>query len=158
MNRSIRRLYVVLAGGFGLLMLMLGWWQVVAADDLKDRPGNTQTLLAERLVDRGRILSADAKVLAASRAVGSTASASYQRALPAGQPGRARRRLHVLGRQRQTGIESTYNRYLSGSFGTEPLLQRLDAEGEAGRRRRAEPRHARPGGRRGGPGRTSAAR
>ena len=33
MNRSIRRLYVTLAGGFALLVLMLGYWQVIAAGD-----------------------------------------------------------------------------------------------------------------------------
>ena len=29
MNRSIRRLYLTMAAGFGLLVIMLGWWQVV---------------------------------------------------------------------------------------------------------------------------------
>ena len=49
MNRSIRRLYLDAApAGFGLLMLMLGTWQVVAADGLKDRLGNEQTAQAER--------------------------------------------------------------------------------------------------------------
>ena len=132
MNRSIRRLYVVLAGGFGLLMLMLGWWQVVAADDLKDRPGNTQTLLADRLIDRGRILSADAKVLAASRAVRVHGQRQYQRVYPQGSLA-----AHAVGYASsdvsvRTGIESTYNRYLSGSFGTEPLLQRLGAKEKRG--------------------------
>ena len=32
----------------------------------------------------------------------------------------------------KTGIESTYNRYLSGSFGTEPLLQRLSLKEKRG--------------------------
>ena len=54
MNRSIRRLYLVLAGGFGLLVLMLGWWQVVEASDLQDRPGNLQTIEQERLLTRSR--------------------------------------------------------------------------------------------------------
>jgi penicillin-binding protein A len=30
-NRSIRFLYTALATGFGLLVLMLGYWQVVVA-------------------------------------------------------------------------------------------------------------------------------
>ncbi|HMO01001.1 MAG TPA: penicillin-binding protein 2 [Miltoncostaeaceae bacterium] len=131
MNRSIRRLYLVLAGGFGLLVLMLGWWQVVAADDLKDRPGNTQSLQAERLIDRGRILSADGKVLAASRAVRVRGQRVYERLYPQGSLA-----AHAIGyassSQGRTGIESTYNRYLSGSFGTEPLLQRLNLKEKRG--------------------------
>ncbi len=131
MNRSIRRLYLVLAGGFGLLVLMLGWWQVVAADGLKDRPGNQQTLAAERLVDRGRILSADGKVLAASRAVRVRGRREYERLYPQGSLA-----AHAIGyassSQGRTGIESTYNRYLSGSFGTEPLLQRLNLKEKRG--------------------------
>jgi peptidoglycan glycosyltransferase len=130
-NRSIRRLYLVLAGGFGLLVLMLGWWQVVAADDLKDRPGNQQTLEAERLIDRGRILSADGKVLAASRAVRVRGRRVFERLYPQGSLA-----AHAIGYtssdRGRTGIESTYNRYLSGSFGTEPLLQRLNLKEKRG--------------------------
>ena len=131
MNRSIRRLYLVLAGGFGLLMLMLGWWQVVAAEDLKDRPGNSQTIQAERLIDRGRILSADGKILAASRARRIKGQRVYQRLYPQGSLA-----AHVVGYTSEdagkTGTESTYNRYLSGSFGTEPLLQRLNLKEKRG--------------------------
>jgi penicillin-binding protein A len=130
-NRSIRRLYLTLAGGFGLLVLMLGWWQVVAADDLKDRPGNPQTLQAERLIDRGRILSADGKVLAASRAVRVRGQKVFERLYPQGSLA-----AHVVGysspQEGKTGIEDTYNRYLSGSFGTEPLLQRLNLSEKEG--------------------------
>ena len=41
-NRSIRRLYLTLAAGFGLLVLMLGWWQVVAAGDLRTGPATSR--------------------------------------------------------------------------------------------------------------------
>jgi len=130
-NRSIRRLYMVLAGGFGLLVLMLGWWQVVAADDLGDRPDNLQTLAADRLVDRGRIISADGRVLAASRAVRVQGRREFQRVYPQGSLA-----AHAVGyasaERGRTGIESTYNRYLSGSFGTEPLLQRLNLKEKRG--------------------------
>jgi peptidoglycan glycosyltransferase len=130
-NRSIRRLYLVLAGGFGLLLLMLGWWQVVAAEDLRDRPGNTQTLQAERLIDRGRIISADGRILAASRAVRVSGQRVYERLYPQGSLA-----AHAVGYSSadlgRTGIEGTYNRYLSGSFGTEPLLQRLNLKEKRG--------------------------
>ena len=32
MNRSIKSLYLALAAGFGVLILMLGYWQVIAAE------------------------------------------------------------------------------------------------------------------------------
>ncbi len=131
MNRSIRRLYLTLAGGFTLLVLMLGWWQVVAAGDLRDRPGNLQTQQAERLIDRGRILSADRRVLAASRARRIEGRRVFERLYPQGSLAS-----HVVGytsdQRGKTGLESTYNRYLSGSFGTEPLLQRLNLKEKRG--------------------------
>lgn len=131
MNRSIRRLYLTLAGGFGLLLLMLGWWQVVAADGLRDRPGNLQTQQAERLIDRGRILTADRKVLAASRARRIDGQRVFERLYPQGTLA-----AHVVGytsdERGKTGVESTYNRFLAGSFGTEPLLQRLNLKEKRG--------------------------
>jgi peptidoglycan glycosyltransferase len=129
-NRSIRRLYLTLAGGFALLVLMLGYWQVVAAGGLRDRPDNLQAAQAERLIDRGRILSADGKVLAASRAVREKGQKVFERLYPQGSVA-----AHVVGYTSQdakTGIERTYDRYLSGSFGTEPLLQRLNLSEKEG--------------------------
>ena len=131
MNRSIRRLYLTLAGGFGLLLLMLGYWQVVDASELRDRPGNAQTLQAERLIDRGKIVSADGQVLATTRARRVNGQKVYERVYPRGPLA-----AHVVGysseREGKTGIEATYNRYLTGSFGTEPLLQRLNLKEKAG--------------------------
>jgi penicillin-binding protein A len=129
-NRSIRRLYLTLAAGFGLLMLMLGWWQVVAADGLKDRPGNEQTAQAERLVDRGRILSADGVVLAASRAVRIKGQKVFERLYPQGDL--AAQTIGYTSAGATTGLEKTYDRYLSGSFGAEPLLQRLNLSEKEG--------------------------
>ncbi len=131
MNRSIRRLYAVMAGGFALLMVMLGWWQVVAADDLRDRPGNRQTQQQERLIDRGRILSADGLVLAASRAHRVDGQRVFERLYPHGSLA-----AHVVGytsdQRGKTGVENSYNRYLSGSFGSEPILQRLNLKEKKG--------------------------
>ena len=130
MNRSIRRLYLTLAAGFGLLMLMLGYWQVVAADGLKDRPGNEQTAQAERLVDRGRIVSADGKIMAASRAVRVKGQKVFERLYPQGDL--AAQTIGYTSEAAKTGLEHTYDRYLSGSFGTEPLLQRLNLSEKEG--------------------------
>jgi peptidoglycan glycosyltransferase len=129
-NRSIRRLYLTLAGGFVVLMLMLGYWQVVAADDLKDRPGNEQTAQADRLVDRGRIISADGVLLAASRAVRSRGQKVYERLYPQGTL--AAQTIGYTSEGAETGLEKTYDRYLSGSFGSQPLLQRLNLSEKEG--------------------------
>lgn len=130
MNRSIRRLYMTLAAGFGLLVVMLGWWQVVAADSLKEHTDNQQTAQAERLIDRGRILSADGKVLAASRARRIKGQRVFERVYPQGTL--AANAVGFSSTANRTGIESTYNRYLSGSFGTEPLLQRFNLKEKRG--------------------------
>ena len=59
MNRSIKSLYLALAAGFGVLILMLGYWQVIAAGGLDERADNPYQFERQRLVDRGRIISAD---------------------------------------------------------------------------------------------------
>jgi len=130
-NRSIRRLYLTLAGGFCLLVVMLGWWQVVAADSLKAHSDNLQTRQADRLIDRGRILSADGKVLAASRARRIKGQRVFERLYPQGTVA-ANAVGYVSDSRGKTGVESVYNRYLTGSFGTEPLLQRLNLKEKRG--------------------------
>jgi penicillin-binding protein A len=129
-NRSIRRLYLVLAGGFALLILMLGWWQVVAADGLRNRPGNEQTAQRDRLVDRGRIISADGRVLAASRAVRVKGQKVYERLYPQGDL--AAQTIGYASAGVKTGLEKTYDRYLAGSFGAQPILQRLNLSEKTG--------------------------
>ncbi|MCU0306301.1 MAG: penicillin-binding protein 2 [Thermoleophilia bacterium] len=124
MNRSIRRLYMALTAGFALLIGMLGYWQVVAADELDSRADNPYTQQRQREVDRGRIITADGVVLARSRAVRRRGERVYERVYPQGELAP-----HVIGyaspRRGATGLEAEYNRYLAGSYGTEPLLQRL---------------------------------
>jgi len=130
-NRSIRRLYLAMAAGFGLLVVMLGWWQVVDADSLKDHTGNLQAAQAERQVDRGRIISADGQVLAASRARRVKGQRVFERYYPHGSLA-ANAVGYASPERGKTGIEATYNRYLSGSFGTAPLLQRLNLKEKRG--------------------------
>lgn len=131
MNRSLRRLYLGTAIGFGLLILMLGYWQVVAAGGLNDRAGNPYRAQRERLIDRGRIVSADGVVLARSRARRVKGQKVFTRVYPDGALAP-----HVVGyaspQQGKTGLESVYNRFLSGSYGTEPLLQRVNLREKRG--------------------------
>ena len=83
-NRSIRRLYLALAGGFVLLVLLLGYWQVVAAGGLNDRAGNPQALQRERLIDRGRIVSRRRQDPGRQPAVRVQGRRVYQRVYPQG--------------------------------------------------------------------------
>lgn len=131
MNKSIRRLYFTIAGGFVALTLLLGYWQVVAASGLEDRAGNLQTAQRDRLIDRGSILTADGTVLAASRARRVDGQRVFERVYPQGSL-----TAHAVGysseQQGKTGLEATWNRFLAGSFGTEPLLQRLNLSEKKG--------------------------
>lgn len=131
MNSSIRRLYWTLAIGFVALTLMLGYWQVVAAPGLDDRADNPQAIQREREVDRGRILSADGRILAASRAVRENGQRVYERIYP--QDDLAAQAIgYSTPQQGKSGIEASWNRYLAGSYGTEPLLQRLNLRAKRG--------------------------
>lgn len=131
MNRSIRQLYAASTIGFLLLIAMLGYWQVVAADDLNDRPGNPQTAQRERLVDRGRILSADGELLAASRATRVNGQRVFERVYPNGELAP-----HVVGysapSEGRTGLEDAYDQYLGGSYGAQPILTRLNLREKRG--------------------------
>lgn len=124
MNRSIARLYVVLAAGFGLLALLVGYWQVVAAPDLNDRADNTQAIQRERTIDRGRIVMADGTVVARSAEGKERGQTVFRRVYEDGALAP-----HVIGyavpRQGTTGLEERYDDFLKGDYGTEPILVRL---------------------------------
>jgi hypothetical protein len=65
-NRSISRVFWVMAAGFLALTGMLGYWQVVHAGAINDRPGNPQAIRRAQLIARGPILAADGTPLAVS--------------------------------------------------------------------------------------------
>ncbi len=131
MNRSIRTLYLALAAGFAVLVLMLGYWQVIAAGDLDERADNPYHLAKQRLVDRGRIISADKVILAESIAYREKGTKYYRRYYPQGSLA-----AQVVGyatpAQGATGLEQHYNRYLAGSYGTGAILDRLRQETKDG--------------------------
>ena len=143
MNRSIRRLYLTLAAGFGLLMLMLGYWQVVAADGLKDRPGNEQTAQAERLVDRGRIVSADGKIMAASRAVRVKGQKVFERLYPQGDL--AAQTIGYTSEAAKTGPRAHLRPLPLGQLRHRAAPAAPQPEREGGGQRPHRPRHARAG-------------
>ncbi len=131
MNRSIRILYLTLAVGFAVLVLMLGYWQVVAAGGLDERADNPYTMERQRLVDRGRIISADKVILAESITYREKGTKYYRRYYPQGALA-----AQVVGyatpEQGATGLEQHYNRYLAGSYGTGAILDRLREETKEG--------------------------
>lgn len=131
MNRSIRRLYLSVVIGFGLLAGFLGWWQVVAAGELENKRGNPYVAEKERRIDRGAIISADGQLLARSVAAEVRGQKVYRRAYPNGDLAP-----HVVGyatpQLGSTGIEAEFNQYLAGSYGAEPLLRRLNLADKRG--------------------------
>lgn len=66
MNGPIRRVAVGLFGAMGALLLLVTWFQVVRADDLKTDPRNPRPALTERGKERGLIVTRDGTVVARS--------------------------------------------------------------------------------------------
>jgi peptidoglycan glycosyltransferase len=123
-NQSIKRVYLACAAGFVALAVLLGYWQVVAADDLNDRPSNQQALQRELRIDRGTITTSDGAELARSAPRRVDGITEFRRVYSNGALAP-----HVVGysnqREGRTGVESSYNRYLGGSYADQPILDRL---------------------------------
>ena len=128
-GRSIRRLLPDARRRFRPATSTLGYWQVVAADGLKDRRCNEQTAQAHRLVDRGRTISADGKMMAASRAAREgrrrcSTSASTRR-----EPRRADHRLHVRGRRDRLDAPTTATSRAASGPAAAPPAPKPEREG-----------------------------
>jgi len=82
MNTPLRRLSVVVALLFTLLLGSATWVQFVDAGSLRDDPRNSRTLLAELGRDRGPITAAGGELLAES--VAAEGPIAYQRTYPGG--------------------------------------------------------------------------
>ncbi|MGH9023142.1 MAG: hypothetical protein ACRDV9_08595, partial [Acidimicrobiia bacterium] len=80
MNRSIRRVGVVVTALFAALFLELNYLQVLAAPRLTEDSRNIRRVLRDFVRPRGRILSADGEVVA--RSVPSDDELEYQRLYP----------------------------------------------------------------------------
>lgn len=124
MNRSLRRIYMGLVAGFGAVIVMLGYWQVVAAGDLSARADNPRVVQRQLLVDRGTITTADGVVVARSRPARERGQKVFRRVYP--RPTLASNAIGYASVSKgTTGVENTWDSYLGGSYGTEPLLKRL---------------------------------
>ncbi len=111
-DRSLRRVLVVLIAGFAVLMVQVSRIQVIQAEDLRNNPDNGRSILRDFNSPRGSIVTADGVVVAVSdELVGSVFD--YQRSYPEGDL-----YAHVAGYYSfnlgATGVEKAYNDWLSG--------------------------------------------
>jgi penicillin-binding protein A len=113
MDRQIRRLAVAFLVLFLVLFAQINYVQVFGAQPLADNPANAKRqLIAEYGVDRGEIVASDGQtVLALSRK--SPGELRYQRVYPKGPlyAGVTGFYSFIYGK---TGLESSYNDYLTG--------------------------------------------
>jgi peptidoglycan glycosyltransferase len=130
-NKSISRLFAVLAGGFVLLAVVLGYWQIVHASAINDRPGNSQTIRRQLLIARGPISAADGGKVAVSISSNESGQIVYHRTYPAGTlaPQTIGYANEIQG---TAGLERSQNGWLTGDFGAESLLVRLGLRAKRG--------------------------
>ncbi len=109
MNKRSRSLGTVFLGAFIILIINLTYLQVFAANKISSHPGNKRALAKEASIERGKILSADNRILADNR-IGENI---YVRTYPEGETASA-----IIGfnsiKYGRAGIELTYNDYLLG--------------------------------------------
>lgn len=121
MRASIRRTATALLGGFLVIALALGYWQVVRAADLGTDPQNPRVAEARLDAPRGRILDRAGQVLAVSERTPEGMRRRY--AVPS--------LVHTIGFQSArfgvTNLEARYDAQLRGERSPDPL-QRLQNE------------------------------
>ena len=111
-DRSLRRVLVVLIAGFAVLMVQVSRIQVIQAEDLRNNPDNARSILRDFNSPRGLIVTSDGTVVAISEEViGSVFD--YQRIYPDGDL-----YAHTAGYYSfnlgAAGVEKSYNDWLSG--------------------------------------------
>ena len=115
MNRAIRRVYLVLAGGLVLLLGFTAYWQLWAESSLSARRDNAHEIVQQLSIKRGLIIAADGTKLATNRAQ-KTADGRrvYERRYPT-----RKMFAHVVGYSSATdgraGVERSANDYLIGA-------------------------------------------
>jgi len=121
----------VLAGGFVVLAVALGYWQVLHASAINNRPGNPQTIQRSQLIARGPILAANGAPLAVSVSNNSNGQVVYHRTYPNGTlaPQTVGYSNIQLG---STALELSQNNWLTGDYGAESLLVRLGLRAKHG--------------------------
>lgn len=121
MDKPIRRLFYFFAALFLALIVMLTYWQVVAAPKLKVNSFNTRSIAEEMKVDRGEIISADGVKLATNKQVGEY----YYRQYPQGDLTSPWLGYNSV-KYGRAGVERVYNEDLSGQSGLLGVENYLD--------------------------------
>lgn len=123
MDRAIRRVAIVIALMFGVLLAFTSRWTVFEAKELQQNTFNRRALLREQQQPRGPILAADRSAIARSYATGRGADRIYRR-----RYSRPTIYAHPVGYSfadlGNVGLENFYNDQLSGN--REELLTMLD--------------------------------
>jgi penicillin-binding protein A len=113
----IQHLSLALSLAFLVVAGALGYWQIVRAQDVTERPTNPRIIEEERRIPRGRILDRNGEVLASSRPVGEIMERVYA------YPPLA----HIVGyasiRHGKTGVEDAYDAYLRGQRGAGAMTE-----------------------------------
>lgn len=109
------RVFTLLCAGFGAIIVLLTWWQVVVAGELRQKDENNQTAYYEQRVQRGFITTRDGVRLAGrSAAKGPNGDTIWTR-----RYGQGSLAAHVLGYDTRghsrTGVERELNDALTGS-------------------------------------------
>ncbi len=115
MNSRMATVFTGLAIGFGGIVVMLTWWQVVVAGELKQKDQNNQTAYYEQRVQRGFVSTRDGVRIAGRTArTGANGDTIYTRRYPAGSLA-----AHVLGYDTRghsrAGVERAMNDALTAS-------------------------------------------
>lgn len=121
MNVPIRRLFYVTVALFVSLIAMLGYRQVIQAQDLADNPQNTRKVFAQMRIERGLILGSDKSELAKNRKEDDL----YFRVYPFSDLAP-----HLVGYSDptygQSGLEHSQNSYLTGTADEVELVNFID--------------------------------
>ena len=115
MQRSIRRLAVVLAACFVAVALGLTYWQVIRAQDLVYSDYNPRLAREDAQILRGSILDRDGRKLVYSQNTPNGIQRFYT------DPTTAQITGYYSARYGTAGLESTFDRYLRGDVKANPL-------------------------------------
>ncbi len=117
MTGRIQHLSLAISLAFLVVAGALGYWQILAAQDVTERPTNPRIIEEERRIPRGRILDRNGEVLASSQSVGQIMERVYA------YPPLA----HVVGyasiRHGKTGVEDAFDAYLRGQRGAGAMTE-----------------------------------
>ncbi len=119
--RQIRQTAAIFAIGFLVLSGGLVYWQVIRANAVASDPGNPRVAEAAQTADRGRMLDRNGGVL-----VQSVLQPDGTRTRTYALPSLAQTTGYVSTRFGLSGLEQSYNQYLSGNSGGDPLDTAID--------------------------------